>query len=143
MVKELSNQQETDEKHTNGQAVDIDAGGRPPIVELNPPSFTDPLEEDDDSTKLESILPPITPEILEEYRKEVALREAAKENGWRNQHKSLLACCGVPSFLMLVLILLVIMVIVGTIVAVVFYDPNDGVLPPSDAPSMAPSTEQS
>jgi hypothetical protein len=84
MVKELSNQQETDEKHTNGQAVDIDAGGRPPIVELNPPSFTDPLEEDDDSTKLESILPPITPEILEEYRKEVALREAAKENGWRN-----------------------------------------------------------
>jgi hypothetical protein len=92
---------------------------------------------DNDDTVDESILPPITPAILEEYQKEVELREAAAAaEGRLREHKSPLHVCGIPSCLVLVLIVLIIAVIVGTIMAVLFYSTEEGVLPPSDAPSM-------
>ncbi|KAG7350461.1 hypothetical protein IV203_009821 [Nitzschia inconspicua] len=89
----------------------------------------------DNDTVDESILPPVTPAVLEEYQKDLALKAAAAAESRKMKRNSLLQVCGIPSCLMLVLILLIIGVIVGTALSVVFYDPSDGVQPPSDAPS--------
>lgn len=91
----------------------------------------------------ESILPPVTEAVLVEYQKEVALKEAAAKEGRRKSCKSLLQVCGIPSFLMLILILLIVLVILGTVLAVVFDSADSGIQPPFNAPSMMVSLSPS
>jgi GNAT superfamily N-acetyltransferase len=110
--------------HTNGDHdVEVDVHGRPSISTV---------------ATVESILPPVTPAIEEEYRKELALKEAAESGADMNGARQL-SVFGIPSCLMVICIGLVVAVIIGTVLAVIFYDPSGGVQPPSDAPSMMPS----
>jgi hypothetical protein len=99
-------------------------------------------DDKDNDTADESTLPPITPAILEEYQKEVAMREAAAMEGGRKERK-FLDVCGVPSWLTFMLIVLIIAVIIGTIVGVVFYEDERVILPPSDAPTSMATMEPS
>jgi hypothetical protein len=100
-------------------------------------------DDQENDTADESTLPPVTPAIIEEYQKEVAMRETAAEAGRRRKRRSLLDVCGVPSWLMCMLILLIIAVIVGTILGVVLYESERGIQPPSDAPSLMATMEPS
>jgi hypothetical protein len=100
-------------------------------------------ECNDNDTADDSILPHITPEILVEYQKESAMREAGAAGGRRRERGSLLHVCGVPSWLMLILIVLTIAVIVGAVLGVVLQDTDGGIQPPSDAPSLTPTMRPS
>jgi hypothetical protein len=91
--------------------------------------------DDDDDDDVPSILPPVTDAIREEYEREQTLiREGAAS---KDKHRHV---CGIPCMLMGALLVLVGLVIAGTVLAVIYYDPNSGIKPPSESPSAAPSS---
>lgn len=104
------------------------------------------ISEDDDkvedailtnSSTYESILPPVTPAILEEYQKELVLKEQAAQE-LSTRRRPIFNHFGVPSFLVVVLVVLSATVFVVAILAFLYYDEEQGIKPPSDAPSSAP-----
>jgi hypothetical protein len=131
-------QQPTDDEAAHRQSIEIDSEGW--ALDEGKPQDSNFDSGDGDTVATESILPPVTSAILEEYQKENALKEQLAQRRRKARiRNSKLACCGIPSCLMLVMMGLIVAVVAGTIVAVLVYDPNDGVQPPSDPPSVAPS----
>jgi hypothetical protein len=95
-------------------------------------------DDDDDDDDVPSILPPLTPAVLEEYRRDQELEEEMKATTSRmtvlHGH-----CGGIPYCMWLPLLALVVAVIIGAVLAVIFYDPDDSFNPPSDSPTITPS----
>ena len=101
-----------------------------------------PNDSDDDNDTIPSILPPLTLEVYNEYEKDERLKieyQQAKSSQMKAKQLSVHGHCGgIPYCLWLPLIVLAIAVIVGTIVAVILYDPTGGIIPPSFAPTSSP-----
>ena len=124
-------QQNTEDEAAHRQSIEIDAKGG--------------VADDDDgdtAVTTESILPPVTPAILEEYEKEQALkRKMETRKGMERLKNSKMGCFGIPSCLMLVMVFLVLAVIAGTIAAVLLYNESEGVQPPSDSPTVMATSD--
>eukprot|EP00529_Nitzschia_sp_RCC80_P033581 CAMPEP_0113478012 /NCGR_PEP_ID=MMETSP0014_2-20120614/20514_1 /TAXON_ID=2857 /ORGANISM="Nitzschia sp." /LENGTH=209 /DNA_ID=CAMNT_0000371145 /DNA_START=118 /DNA_END=743 /DNA_ORIENTATION=+ /assembly_acc=CAM_ASM_000159 len=89
--------------------------------------------DDDDTKNVPSILPPLTPEVYEEYRRDQELAEEARQKAKLMSMRTV-HICGVPWCMCLPLLLLIIAVIIGTIFAIVNYNASDSLQPPSFAP---------
>lgn len=112
--------------------------------------------------KRPSMLPEVTPELIREHEAQTAAArnfsrgnsmasdDMAKESYLHflcncqseDEHAEPAAICGIPYYLFMALAALAAAVTAGTVLAVVYYDPSDGVvLPPEYPPSPAPSIE--
>mmetsp|Transcript_12343 Transcript_12343/g.29674 ORF Transcript_12343/g.29674 Transcript_12343/m.29674 type:complete len:219 (+) Transcript_12343:169-825(+) len=94
--------------------------------------------DDDDTKNVPSILPPLTPEVYEEYRRDQELAEEARQKAKLMSMRTV-HICGVPWCMCLPLLLLIIAVIIGTIFAIVNYNASDSLQPPSFAPTLEPT----
>lgn len=91
-----------------------------------------------DDENILSILPPLTPEVLEEYRRDQELAEEANAKAKlmsRTVHGQL---CGIPFCMCIPFVLLIIAVLVGTVLAVITYDSSEKLQPPTSAPTVLP-----
>ncbi len=84
-------------------------------------------------SKQSSLLPVVTDEIMADYVEELR-RKTEHPDGEDTPE-----ICGIPYYLMAILLALGVAVITGTVLAVIYYDPNGGVQPP-EYPTQCPSS---
>ncbi|KAL3913559.1 MAG: hypothetical protein SGILL_006439, partial [Bacillariaceae sp.] len=105
-------QQHTEDEAAHRQSIEIDSKGGWVYDGGKPEGTFDTGDGDDTAATTDSILPPVTPAILEEYQKEQALKEKVeRRRGMDRIKNSKIGCCGIPSCLMLVMIGLVLAVV--------------------------------
>lgn len=93
----------------------------------------DNIEHHNSTDKKPSILPEITDELLELYQAESAeMNEASNKD---DEHKQ---CCGIPIKLMLALIVLSLAVVTGTVLLVIYYEPDEIKQSPTSTPTASP-----
>lgn len=83
--------------------------------------------------KKPSILPEITDELLELHQ-----AESAEMNETSNQDDKHKQCCGIPIKLMLALIVLSLAVVTGTVLLVIYYEPDKIKQSPPSTPTASP-----
>ena len=81
-----------------------------------------------------SILPPLTQKVYDEYRRDQELAEEERQKAKLMSTRSG-QLCGIPYCMCIPFVLLIIAVIIGTIFAVINYDPSQELQPPTFAPT--------
>lgn len=139
-MNEPEKSDEREEKQEEKQEEGVDLEEQLPVTNEEE---TNQTVERKSNKRVPELLPAVTPEIEAEYRKE----QEARSNGHPGKNREEPHhVCGIPYYLFMTLVALGVAVIVGTVLAVIYYDPNKFDVTPDTAsptlsliPSMTPT----
>jgi hypothetical protein len=116
----------TDEEEQGVEDTEQPSG--PPIED---DGKSDGEAEEEKPVRHSSMLPEVTEEIMALHLAEK--EEMARTPSGDGEHKE---CCGIPYYLGMALLVLGVAVIIGTVLLVIYHDPNDETNSPTSSPTI-------
>jgi hypothetical protein len=116
---------------TNEEEQGIEDREQPSGPPIEDDGKSDEEAEEEQPVRQCSMLPVVTDEIMALHLAEK--EEMARTPSGDGEHKE---CCGIPYYLGVALLVLGVAVIIGTVILVIYYDPDDETDSPTSSPTI-------